>query len=583
MAGTLDKTFNNPNGYITKQFTPGKDTSGGSIAIDSSGRAIVTGITSDNTDTRSMFITRYLKNGNVDTTFNSPNGYITKQYTSGKDTRGQSVVIDSSGRILVTGFTVDNTDTYSMFVTRYLTNGTVDTTFGDGGVVIEKYTPGYNTTGDSIAIDTNGRILVSGTTNSGKTSSGDNIENMFVTRYLSDGTLDTTFGNSGVVIEKRITAKTAILNTSLAIDSTGKIAVSMVILNTDNTDLNIFRYLNNGTLDTSFADNGVIIQKYGEKATVGFSIAIDSNDRILVTGSYGIDMFISRYLTNGTLDTTFGNDGVSIKQFIPGKPSIGYSIAIDSSGRILVTGNTYDENDSVYMLITRYLSNGAIDTTFGDGGFSIKQFIPGIDIDGWSVAIDSSDNDNILVTGEKLYSPLDNNNGYMFVAKYLSGDSTTTTTTIVPSTTSTTTHYEPICLVAGTPIGTDQGSVPIETIEAGKHTINNKRIVAITRSITPEKYLVCFEAGSLGTNVPNKRTIMTPGHSVLYKGKLVTADKFVGGVKGVYRVAYNGKDVLYNVLMEQHSVMEVNGMVLETLHPGNKVARRIIRIMNNTL
>ncbi len=171
----------------------------------------------------------------------------------------------------------------------------------------------------------------------------------------------------------------------------------------------------------------------------------------------------------------------------------------------------------------------------------------------------------------------------MFVAKYLSGDSTTTTTTIVPSTTSTTTHYEPICLVAGTPIGTDQGSVPIETIEAGKHTINNKRIVAITRSITPEAYLVCFEAGSLGTNVPNKRTIMTPGHSVLYKGKLVTADKFVGGVKGVNRVAYNGKDVLYNVLMEQHSVMEVNGMVLETLHPGNKVARRIIRIMNNTL
>ena len=69
---------------------------------------------------------------------------------------------------------------------------------------------------------------------------------------------------------------------------------------------------------------------------------------------------------------------------------------------------------------------------------------------------------------------------------------------------------------------------------------------------------------------------MTPGHCVLYRGQLIQAKHFVGNVNGVHTVPYNGKDVLYNVLMDKHSVMAVNGMVLETLHPSNKVAKKIL-------
>jgi hypothetical protein len=80
----------------------------------------------------------------------------------------------------------------------------------------------------------------------------------------------------------------------------------------------------------------------------------------------------------------------------------------------------------------------------------------------------------------------------------------------------------------------------------------------------------------MGINCPTVRTIMTPGHEVLYKGKLVQAKHFVGRVEGVHTVPYNGKDVLYNVLQEQHGLMRVNGMVLETLHPENKVAKMLL-------
>jgi hypothetical protein len=68
---------------------------------------------------------------------------------------------------------------------------------------------------------------------------------------------------------------------------------------------------------------------------------------------------------------------------------------------------------------------------------------------------------------------------------------------------------------------------------------------------------------------------MTPGHEVLYRGKLVQAKEFVGRINNVYTVPYNG-DVLYNVLQEKHGLMKVNNMVLETLNPINKVAKKIL-------
>ena len=139
----------------------------------------------------------------------------------------------------------------------------------------------------------------------------------------------------------------------------------------------------------------------------------------------------------------------------------------------------------------------------------------------------------------------------------------------------TTNHSEPICLVSGTPILTDQGIVAIEKIDTAVHTISGKRIVAVTRAITPEKNLICFEPHSVAINCPTKRTVMTPGHEVLYKGKLVQAKHFVGKLNGVHTVPYDGK-VVYNVLLQQHGVMSVNNMVVETLHPQNKVAKEIL-------
>ncbi len=138
---------------------------------------------------------------------------------------------------------------------------------------------------------------------------------------------------------------------------------------------------------------------------------------------------------------------------------------------------------------------------------------------------------------------------------------------------------EPICLPSGTPILTDQGTFPIEKLDISSHTISGKRIVAVTETITPESSLVCFEKNSLSINCPSKRTIMTSGHEVLYKGQLVQAKHFVGRLDGVHTVPYDGK-VLYNVLHEVHGLMNVNNMTVETLNPTNRIAKSILQNIN---
>jgi hypothetical protein len=130
----------------------------------------------------------------------------------------------------------------------------------------------------------------------------------------------------------------------------------------------------------------------------------------------------------------------------------------------------------------------------------------------------------------------------------------------------------PICFPAGTPVLTDQGNIPIEEINPEFHTIHKKPIIAITQSIMNENNIVCIEKHSLGINIPNKRTYISNYHGIIYKNKLIPAKQLVGRLHGIYHVKYNG-EILYNVLMEKHYIMNVNNIRVETLNPRNIVAK----------
>lgn len=130
----------------------------------------------------------------------------------------------------------------------------------------------------------------------------------------------------------------------------------------------------------------------------------------------------------------------------------------------------------------------------------------------------------------------------------------------------------PICFPAGTPVLTDQGEIAIEKIDIKKHTNRGQQIVAITESIPDDYYLICIEKNSLAYNIPNRRTIISKDHKIMYYKKLVRAEYLIQYIPTIYKIPYN-KQKLYNVLLNEYSTMSVNNMIVETMNPNNALAK----------
>jgi len=118
---------------------------------------------------------------------------------------------------------------------------------------------------------------------------------------------------------------------------------------------------------------------------------------------------------------------------------------------------------------------------------------------------------------------------------------------------------------------TDQGIINIEDINTNIHTIGNKKIIAITKTTTLDKYLVCFKKNSIDVGVPSQQTIISKNHLVLHKDQMIKAKDFVDIFDNVNKIKYNG-EVLYNVLMENHHTININNLTCETLNPKSGMA-----------
>jgi len=137
------------------------------------------------------------------------------------------------------------------------------------------------------------------------------------------------------------------------------------------------------------------------------------------------------------------------------------------------------------------------------------------------------------------------------------------------------------CFLAKTPVLTNHGYVNIEAINPEIHTVNNHKIVAITRTSSQEKHMVCVAKNALGENYPSRDTYMSLKHKIFYQGRMIQANKLVH-LEGVSLRPYKG-EVFYNVLLENYEQMKVNNMVVETLHPKNAVAVLYNTLMNTDI
>jgi len=186
---------------------------------------------------------------------------------------------------------------------------------------------------------------------------------MAVWRFNSDGSLDNTFGGDGIIVHNNAAGGNDFdEGNAIALDSTGKILVTGYSDNGTNYDMAVWRFNSDGSLDNTFGGDGIVVHNNaagGNGSDGGNGIALDSTDKILVTGYSGnstdTDMVVWRFNSNGSFDSTFGGDGIVVHNNAAGGNShdLGKAIEIYSNGKILVCGDSYNELDSD-MTIWRY-------------------------------------------------------------------------------------------------------------------------------------------------------------------------------------------------------------------------------------
>jgi len=127
-----------------------------------------------------------------------------------------------------------------------------------------------------------------------------------------------------------------------------------------------------------------------------------------------------------------------------------------------------------------------------------------------------------------------------------------------------------ICFSEGSIVSTDQGDVEIQNIDTSYHTIRNNKIIALTETQSMEDYLVKIKMNALG-NVPTQDTETTGNHMIFNGMNMIKAKTLINGGT-IEKIEYRGLP-LYNILLEKHDVMLVNGLVCETLNPENPIAK----------
>jgi uncharacterized delta-60 repeat protein len=389
--GTLDTSFSGDGLVLTN--ISGRIASTDwvrGVALQNDGKIVVAGYTTESgSDSYGLAVARYNSDGRLDTTF-SGDGVVKKYEASGsRDMFGHSVAIQPDGKVLVAGSIncVDKyTAGYCTLLARFNSDGSFDTAFDTAFFAQGSDNSTQGAAG--LVLQDDGKILVAGTRDSG---GGDSFA---VARYTADGSRDTGFGTDGVAtvfISTEVGSNDSA--TSIALQPDGRIIVAGgTHTPSANTHFGVARFLSDGRIDTSFGASGVLTTNIsgGAESDHASSVAVQPDGKILVAGdmSYvrsdpfpypgfymaaNIDFAVVRYNADGSLDTTFSDDGIATTDFRL-LTDIARHVIVQPNGAILLSGSsfTHDPSDTVSggygsFAVARYNADGTADETFTGG------------------------------------------------------------------------------------------------------------------------------------------------------------------------------------------------------------------------
>ncbi len=249
--------------------------------------------------------------------------------------------------------------------------GTLDPDFGGGdGIIRTSVLNNYACEGQYIATQEDGKILVAGYT---KTSG--QIDQAVLVRYLPDGTLDNTFNGNGKLFFAF--EEGSAYGLAVVVQPDGKIVWRLLNALGDESTTALYRLLSDGSPDTSFNTDGLVILSAGGAFLEGGPCALQPDGKIVIGGyiKYGNaafdSLFLARYNADGSPDAGFDDDGL-VKTFVGESYVRVTSVLIQSDHKIIAVGSAeFDHNDD--FIAVRYLQDGALDTSFdSDGIASLK-------------------------------------------------------------------------------------------------------------------------------------------------------------------------------------------------------------------
>ncbi len=348
-------------------------------------------------------LSRLLPDGMPDPDFGT-NGVV--QTTLGTDALCYAMALQADGKILLTGGAATSSNGSKDFaLVRYLPNGIVDSSFASDGIQTISFGSGDDIA-RAIIIQPDGNILVSGTSTNG------NNALMAIARFKPDGMPDGSFSGDG---KNTLAIGTIFTNGyAMALLQDNKILLTGAAKFGMQDDVALARFLPNGAADLTFGVSGHITTNLGSDADSGNAIAIQSDGKIMVAGITGVtrDFALMRYLTDGTLDPDFGNQGVVTTDFA-GSDDYANGIILQSDGKILVGGYAYNGGLPDFAL-ARYLYNGDLDPDFGLNGKVLTDINGGYDY-GFPLTLQT---DGKLLQAGYSYS---SGHTAMVAARYLTG------------------------------------------------------------------------------------------------------------------------------------------------------------------
>lgn len=307
-TGILDSSFNNVN-PITNQGANTTCTGEASAYACAICTRTISGINQDKPiiageSNKKFTVARFTTTGIPDSTFNET-GYVTTAI--GTHARILSITLDNHDSLFVAGFTVEHGD-QKVALAKYTAQGKLDPSFGNHGVVVHPF--GVRSQATGIALDAAGNILICGWFSDGLAT-----ERILLARFSPQGKLDPSFGASSGYTQTSLDGL-AEHATSLAIDTNGNIVVTGFTNQSNKYHLVIARYTPNGILDTTRFNtpHGYRVTTLDAYSISGKAIVIDHQNNIVVLSETILNTkkcFILRYTAAGTLDPSFGINGIA--------------------------------------------------------------------------------------------------------------------------------------------------------------------------------------------------------------------------------------------------------------------------------